>query len=52
MPRHVSSALIEDARRDWCALGGSEKDIIDLGNIKLGDPIPFSQGVLFATYST
>lgn len=47
-----SSALIEDARRDWCALGGSEKDIIDLGNIKLGDPIPFSQGVLFATDST
>ena len=47
-----SSALIEDARRDWCALGGSEKDIIDLVNIKLGDPIPFSQGVLFATYST
>ncbi|MBN3947151.1 MAG: strawberry notch family protein [Nostoc sp. NMS7] len=47
-----SSALIEDARRDWCALGGSEKDIIDLGNIKLGDPIPFSEGVLFATYST
>ncbi len=47
-----SSALIEDARRDWCALGGSEKDIIDLGNIKLGDPIPFSQGVLFTTYST
>ncbi|MBG1263104.1 strawberry notch family protein [Nostoc commune] len=47
-----SSALIEDARRDWCALGGTEKDIIDLGNIKLGDPIPFSQGVLFTTYST
>ncbi|MFW9261314.1 strawberry notch-like NTP hydrolase domain-containing protein [Nostoc sp. CALU 546] len=47
-----SSALIEDARRDWCALGGSEKDIIDLGNIKLGDPIPFTQGILFCTYST
>ncbi|MEH2120571.1 strawberry notch-like NTP hydrolase domain-containing protein [Nostoc sp.] len=47
-----SSALIEDARRDWCALGGCEKDIVDLGNIKLGDSIPFSQGVLFATYST
>ncbi|MCC5610034.1 strawberry notch family protein [Nostoc sp. CHAB 5834] len=31
---------------------GSEKDIIDLGNIKLGDPIPFSQAVLFVTYST
>ncbi|MBE8991316.1 strawberry notch family protein [Nostoc sp. LEGE 12450] len=47
-----SAALIEDARRDWCALGGSEKDIIDLGNIKLGDPIPFTQGILFCTYST
>ncbi|MGF2040608.1 MAG: strawberry notch-like NTP hydrolase domain-containing protein [Nostoc sp. CmiVER01] len=47
-----SSALIEDARRDWCALDGSEKDIIDLGNIKLGDPIPFTQGILFCTYST
>nr|WP_306422202.1 strawberry notch family protein [Nostoc sp. CHAB 5715] len=47
-----SSALIEDARRDWCALGGSEKDIIDLSNIKLGEPIPFTEGILFATYST
>ncbi|MBE9209442.1 strawberry notch family protein [Nostoc sp. LEGE 06077] len=47
-----SAALIEDARRDWCALGGHEKDILDLSNIKLGDPIPFTQGVLFCTYST
>ncbi|WP_223278293.1 strawberry notch-like NTP hydrolase domain-containing protein [Nostoc sp. 'Peltigera membranacea cyanobiont' 232] len=47
-----SAALIEDARRDWCALGGNEKDIIDLSNIKLGDPIPFTQGILFCTYST
>ncbi|QLE59657.1 strawberry notch-like NTP hydrolase domain-containing protein [Nostoc sp. TCL26-01] len=47
-----SSALIEDARRDWCALGGNEKDIIDLSNIKLADTIPFTQGILFCTYST
>ncbi len=47
-----SAALIEDARRDWCALGGDAKDIIDLSNIKLGDPIPFTQGILFCTYST
>jgi len=47
-----SSALIEDARRDWCALGGNEKDILDLSNIKLGDPIGFTQGILFCTYST
>ncbi|MBD2683354.1 MULTISPECIES: strawberry notch family protein [Nostoc] len=47
-----SAALIEDARRDWCALGGTERDIIDLSNIKLGEPIPFTQGILFCTYST
>ncbi|MHC5917999.1 MAG: strawberry notch family protein, partial [Nostoc sp.] len=47
-----SAALVEDARRDWCALGGDAKDIIDLSNIKLGDPIPFTQGILFCTYST
>ncbi len=47
-----SAALIEDARRDWCALGGDAKDIIDLSNIKLGDPIPFTQRILFCTYST
>jgi hypothetical protein len=47
-----SSALIEDARRDWCALGGTERDIINLSNIKLGDSIPFTQGILFCTYST
>ncbi|RCJ29566.1 methylase [Nostoc punctiforme NIES-2108] len=47
-----SAALLEDARRDWCALGGDAKDIIDLSNIKLGDPIPFTQGILFCTYST
>ena len=47
-----SSALIEDARRDWYALGGDEKDIIDLSNIKLSDRIPFTEGILFCTYST
>ncbi|MCP6758424.1 MAG: strawberry notch family protein [Fischerella sp. CENA71] len=47
-----STSLLEDALRDWCALGGNEKDIIDLSNIKLGDPIPFTQGILFCTYST
>ncbi|MBD2302839.1 strawberry notch-like NTP hydrolase domain-containing protein [Nostoc sp. FACHB-190] len=47
-----SATLIEDARRDWYALGGSERDIIDLSKIKLGEPIPFTQGVLFCTYST
>jgi predicted RNA methylase len=47
-----SAALIEDARRDWCALGGNEKDIIDFSSLKLGVPIPFSEGILFATYAT
>ncbi|WP_335221968.1 strawberry notch-like NTP hydrolase domain-containing protein [Nostoc sp.] len=43
---------MEDARRDCCALRGDAKDIIDLSKIKLGEPIPFTQGILFCTYST
>jgi hypothetical protein len=47
-----SATLIEDARRDWCALGGDKDDIIDLSNIKLGNSIPDQQGILFVTYAT
>jgi predicted RNA methylase len=47
-----SSALIEDARRDWCALGGHQNDIVDLSKFRLGQPIEFTQGILFTTYAT
>ena len=47
-----SDKLIEDARRDWRALGGRDEDVIQLTKIRQRDAIPHSQGVLFATYAT
>ena len=47
-----SDKLVEDARRDWCALGGREDDVIALGRFRQGAEIPLSQGILFATYAT
>ena len=48
----ASDKLLEDARRDWAALGGLESDVIPLGKVKRGQPIPANQGILFATYAT
>ena len=54
--RHVwiskSAALLEDARRDWSALGGMGVDIQPLSDWALGSPITMSDGILFATYAT
>jgi hypothetical protein len=54
--RHVwiskSSALLEDARRDWQALGGIGLDIQPLDQWQLCTPISMSEGILFATYAT
>ena len=47
-----SDKLLEDARRDWTALGGLESDVIPLGNFRPGMEIPLDEGVLFATYAT
>ena len=47
-----SDKLLEDARRDWTALGGLESDVIPLGNFRQGMEIPLSEGILFATYAT
>ena len=47
-----SDKLLEDARRDWTALGGLESDVIALGNFRQGMEIPLSEGILFATYAT
>jgi len=47
-----SSKLIEDARRDWCALGGSEYDIISLSKFGQGETIDLPQGIIFSTYAT
>ena len=48
----ASDKLLEDTRRDWAALGGLESDVIPLGKIKRGRPIPAHRGILFATYAT
>ena len=47
-----SDKLVEDARRDWTALGGLESDVIPLGNFRQGMEIPLDEGILFATYAT
>ena len=47
-----SDKLVEDARRDWCALGGRDDDVIPLGKFRQGAEIPHSDGILFATYAT
>ncbi|MCP5400769.1 MAG: strawberry notch family protein [Novosphingobium sp.] len=52
--RHIwiskNEALLEDARRDWSALGGLPLDIQPLGNWKLGQPVSMPEGILFVTY--
>ena len=47
-----SDKLLEDARRDWCAIGGRADDVIPLGKVRQGAGIPHAQGILFATYAT
>ena len=41
-----SDKLLEDARRDWTALGGLESDVIPLGNFRQGMEIPLDAGIL------
>ena len=47
-----SDKLLEDARRDWCAIGGREDDVIPLGKVRQGADIPHTEGILFTTYAT
>ncbi len=54
--RHIwlskNEALLEDARRDWLALGGLPLDIQPLSQWKLGARIGLDRGILFVTYPT
>ncbi|MCY4636538.1 MAG: strawberry notch family protein, partial [Acidobacteria bacterium] len=47
-----SDKLIEDARRDWQAVGGLADDVIPLGRFRQKDQIPHAEGILFTTYAT
>ncbi|MCR6736692.1 MAG: strawberry notch family protein [Afipia sp.] len=47
-----SDKLIEDAQRDWSALGMERLLITPLSRFRQGTPIRLEQGVLFTTYAT
>jgi hypothetical protein len=47
-----NDALLEDARRDWAAIGGGAHDIVPLSSWKQGEAIRLEKGVLFTTYAT
>ncbi len=47
-----SDKLIEDATRDWTALGGEASDIVPLSRFKQGSDIRLDSGILFVTYAT
>ena len=46
-----SDKLVEDARRDWTAIGGHESDVIELTRTRQQEPVPNSCGILFCTYA-
>lgn len=54
--RHIwiseTAPLLDDARRDWTALGGIGIDIQPLANWKPSMPITLSEGILYTTYAT
>jgi hypothetical protein len=47
-----SDKLIEDAQRDWSALGQERLLVSPLARFRQGTPIRLEHGVLFATYAT
>ena len=47
-----SDKLLEDAQRDWSALGMERLLITPLARFRQGSPIRLEQGILFATYAT
>ena len=47
-----SDKLIEDAERDWTAVGGYRSDIVPLSRFRQGVSIALEEGILFTTYAT
>ena len=47
-----SDKLLEDAQRDWKALGQEPLLVTPLGRFRQGTPIRLEQGILFTTYAT
>ncbi len=47
-----SETLIEDAQRDWAALGQEKLLVTPLSRFRQGKPIKLSEGILFVTFAT
>jgi len=47
-----NDSLLEDARRDWCAIGGAPSDLVSQSGWKQADAIAMDRGILFTTYAT
>jgi predicted RNA methylase len=47
-----SDKLIEDAQRDWSALGQERLLVTPLSRFAQGKPVTLSEGILFTTYAT
>lgn len=47
-----SDKLLEDAQRDWSALGRERLEVTPLSRFKPGATIPLDESVLFTTYAT
>ncbi len=47
-----SDKLLEDAQRDWTAIGGSVHQIVPVSKFRQGADIALPEGILFATYAT
>ena len=47
-----NAALLDDARRDWSALGGLVTDVQPLSAWRIDEAVTLDQGVLFVTYPT
>ena len=48
----VSDRLLEDAQRDWSALGQERLLVTPLSRYRQGSPIKLTEGILFTTYAT
>ncbi|MGQ3254244.1 strawberry notch-like NTP hydrolase domain-containing protein, partial [Agrobacterium sp.] len=47
-----SETLIEDAQRDWAALGQEKLLVTPLSRFRQGKPITLDVGILFVTFAT
>ena len=54
--RHIwiskNAPLLEDAQRDWTAIGGLPSDVLELSRWKIGEEITAPGGILFVPYGT